>query len=141
MWPAVRRRPPRSTASSGTAGATASSALGEIDADEIARAVRWSPRSEPIPVEVDELLLGGQWDLVISIGQVVPHEVIGMANFTKNLVIGLGGAPTIHRSHFLGAVCDLETIMGRGRHARPRRGRRVPSTASSRRARSACSGC
>ena len=36
-------------------------------------------------------------DLVVSIGQVVPHEVIGMANFTKNLVIGLGGAATIDR--------------------------------------------
>ena len=68
--------------------------------------------TDPIPVEVDEVLLDG-WDLVVSVGQVGPHEVIGMANFTKNLVIGLGGAPTIHRSHFLGAVCDMETIMGR----------------------------
>ena len=65
-----------------------------------------------IPVAVDEELLDG-WDLVVSIGQVVPHEVIGMANFTKNIVIGLGGAPTVHRSHFLGAVCDMETLMGR----------------------------
>ncbi len=52
------------------------------------------------------------WDLIVSIGQVVPHEVIGMANYTKNLVIGLGGASTIHRTHFVGAVCDMETIMG-----------------------------
>ena len=50
---------------------------------------------------------------MISIGQVVPHEVIGMANFTKNVVIGLGGAPTIHRSHFVGAVAGMEQIMGR----------------------------
>lgn len=49
----------------------------------------------------------------MSIGQVVPHEVIGMANFTKNVVIGLGGAPTIHRSHFIGAVAGMEAIMGR----------------------------
>jgi nickel-dependent lactate racemase len=67
---------------------------------------------EPIPVEVNGQLLAG-WDRVISVGQVVPHEVIGMANFTKNLVIGLGGAPTISLSHFLGALCGLETIMGR----------------------------
>ncbi len=85
--------------------------LGEIGADEIS-ALSAGRMSAPIPVEVDELLLDG-WDLVISIGQVVPHEVIGMANFTKNIVIGLGGAGTIHRSHFLGAVCDMETIMGR----------------------------
>ena len=84
--------------------------VGEIGSDEIA-ALSAGLMAEPIPVEVDELLLDG-WDLVVSIGQVVPHEVIGMANFTKNLVIGLGGGLTIHRSHFLGAVCDMETIMG-----------------------------
>ena len=85
--------------------------LGEIRGDEIS-AVSGGRMADPIPVEVDEHLLAG-WDAVVSIGQVVPHEVTGMANFTKNLVIGLGGAPTIHRSHFLGAVCDMETIMGR----------------------------
>ena len=84
--------------------------VGEIGGDEIA-ALSAGLMADPIPVEVDELLLDG-WDLVVSIGQVVPHEVIGMANFTKNLVIGLGGGLTIHRSHFLGAVCDMETIMG-----------------------------
>ena len=86
--------------------------LGQIDAAEV-RELSGGRLDLAIPVEADELLVGGQWDLVISIGQVLPHEVIGMANFTKNLVIGLGGAPTIHRSHFLGAVCNLETIMGR----------------------------
>ena len=85
--------------------------LGEIAAGEVA-AVSSGRLETAIAVEVDEQLLAG-WDLVVSIGQVVPHEVVGMANFTKNLVIGLGGAATIDRSHFLGAVCDLETIMGR----------------------------
>jgi len=85
--------------------------LGEIGADEIA-AVSGGLVSDPIPIEVDEILFE-DWDLVISVGQVVPHEAIGMANFTKNLVIGLGGAATINRSHFLGAVCDMEKAMGR----------------------------
>ena len=85
--------------------------LGEIGADEIS-VLSGGRLTEPIPVEIDEAVLA-DWDLVVSIGQVVPHEVIGMANYTKNLVIGLGGAATINRSHFLGAVCDLETIMGR----------------------------
>jgi carbohydrate kinase (thermoresistant glucokinase family) len=85
--------------------------LGEISAGEIEVLSR-GRITEPIPVEVDSELLNN-WDLVISVGQVVPHEVIGMANFTKNIVIGLGGAPTVHRSHFLGAVSDMETLMGR----------------------------
>ena len=65
-----------------------------------------------IPVEVDPVLVQ-PWDLVVSIGQVVPHEVIGMANFTKNLVIGLGGPPTINLTHFLSAQCGIEDVIGR----------------------------
>ena len=85
--------------------------LGELAGAEI-EALSRGRYSDPIPVEVDEQLLDG-WDLVVSIGQVVPHEVVGTAGFTKNVVIGLGGAATIHRSHFLGAVCGMETLMGR----------------------------
>ncbi len=85
--------------------------VGEIAASEV-QVLSDGRFSEAIPIEVDEVLFDS-WDLVISIGQVVPHEVIGMANYTKNVVIGLGGAPTIHRSHFVGSVCDMETIMGR----------------------------
>ena len=29
--------------------------------------------------------------LILSVGQVVPHEVMGMANFNKNLFVGVGG--------------------------------------------------
>jgi len=67
---------------------------------------------EAIPVEVNPVLTQ-PWDLVVSIGQVVPHEVIGMANFTKNLVIGLGGRPTINLTHYLGAQCGIENVIGR----------------------------
>ena len=84
--------------------------LGAISGEEVG-VVTSGRLAEPIPVAVDAQLFNG-WDLVISIGQVVPHEVIGMANFTKNIVIGLGGAPTIHRSHFVGAVAGMEHIMG-----------------------------
>jgi len=85
--------------------------LGEIGAAEVA-AVSGGRMERPIDIEIDEALLA-DWDLVVSVGQVVPREVIGMANYTKNLVIGLGGAATINTSHLLGAQCDMETIMGR----------------------------
>lgn len=64
-------------------------------------------------VAVNKLLLEGDYDLVLSIGQVVPHEVIGMANFTKNVCVGIGGADLINKSHFLGAVFGMENMMGR----------------------------
>ena len=67
----------------------------------------------PWPAQVNRLLLEGGFDLVLSIGQVVPHEVIGMANYNKNILIGTGGRDGINRSHYLGAVYGLERIMGR----------------------------
>ncbi len=66
-----------------------------------------------VRIEINERLFDG-YDLILSIGQIVPHEVVGMANYTKNLCVGVGGSDTINKSHFLGAVCNMETIMGRG---------------------------
>lgn len=65
-----------------------------------------------VGVEVNKMLFDG-YDLILSIGQVVPHEVVGMANYTKNVVVGAGGMDIINKSHFLGAVCNMETILGR----------------------------
>jgi nickel-dependent lactate racemase len=65
------------------------------------------------PAQVNRLLVEGDFDLILSIGQVVPHEVSGMANYNKNVFIGTGGADGINRSHFLGAVYGMERIMGR----------------------------
>ena len=58
-------------------------------------------------------MVDGGFDLILSIGQVVPHEVIGMANYNKNIFIGTGGREGINRSHYLGAVYGMEQIMGR----------------------------
>lgn len=65
------------------------------------------------PAQVDKLLVEGGHDLVLSIGQVVPHEVVGMANHSKNIFVGTGGSEGIHKSHFLGAVYGMERMMGR----------------------------
>ena len=67
------------------------------------------------PAQVNKLLLDPSFDLILSIGQVVPHEVIGMANYTKNIFVGVGGAEGINKSHFLGASYGMERIMGRAR--------------------------
>ncbi|RRA49428.1 lactate racemase domain-containing protein [Acidipila sp. EB88] len=65
------------------------------------------------PAQVNRLVAEGGHDLILSIGQVVPHEVIGMANYNKNILIGTGGREGINRSHYLGAVYGMERIMGR----------------------------
>jgi nickel-dependent lactate racemase len=65
------------------------------------------------PAEIDRLLTDGGHDIILSIGQVVPHEVIGMAGYNKNIFIGTGGREAIHKSHYLGAVYGMERMMGR----------------------------
>ncbi len=66
-----------------------------------------------IDVEINKRLLDKSYDLIISIGQVVPHEVVGMANYSKNIFVGCGGSSMINSSHMLGAFYGLERIMGR----------------------------
>jgi nickel-dependent lactate racemase len=65
------------------------------------------------PVQLNRLVTQGDFDLILSIGQVVPHEVIGMANYNKNILVGVGGPDSINRSHYLSAVYGSERIMGR----------------------------
>jgi nickel-dependent lactate racemase len=65
------------------------------------------------PAQVNKLLVNGNFDLILSIGQVVPHEVIGMANYNKNIFVGTGGVEGINKSHFVGAAYGMERIMGR----------------------------
>jgi len=65
------------------------------------------------PAQLNKLVMNGGHDLILSIGQVVPHEVVGMANFNKNLLIGTGGPEGINKSHFIGAVYGMERMMGK----------------------------
>jgi nickel-dependent lactate racemase len=65
------------------------------------------------PVQVNKLLRDGGFDLIVSLGQVVPHEVAGMANHAKNLFVGTGGKEAIDKSHFAGAAYGMERMMGR----------------------------
>ncbi len=86
--------------------------LGEVPAEFI-REQSEGKLSYAWPAQVNRLVSHGGFDLILSIGQVVPHEVIGMANYTKNILVGTGGREGINRSHYLGAVYGMERIMGR----------------------------
>jgi nickel-dependent lactate racemase len=86
--------------------------LGEVPAEFI-REQSEGKLNYSWPAQVNRLISRGGFDLILSIGQVVPHEVIGMANYTKNILVGTGGREGINRSHYLGAVYGMERIMGR----------------------------
>lgn len=69
--------------------------------------------TDPIDVEVNRAVMDEKYDIIISPGQVVPHEVIGMSNHAKNLFVGVGGSAMINSSHMVGAVYGMERMMGR----------------------------
>jgi len=86
--------------------------LGEVPAEYI-REVSGDAVDFAWPAQVNKLLVEGGFDLILSIGQVVPHEVVGMANHNKNIFVGTGGAEGINKSHFIGAAFGMEKMMGR----------------------------
>jgi len=80
---------------------------------ELVQAASDGKVQEEWPAQLNKLVWEGGHDLILSIGQVVPHEVMGMANYNKNLFVGVGGVEAIHFSHFIGAVYGMERMMGR----------------------------
>jgi nickel-dependent lactate racemase len=86
--------------------------IGEVPAEFVAEATEGLWR-KPWPAQLNRLVWQGGHDLLLSIGQVVPHEVVGMANYNKNLFIGAGGQAGINESHFIGAAYGMERMMGR----------------------------
>lgn len=86
--------------------------IGEVPASFVSE-VSEGLVNEKIDVEVNRRIVSGEYDLIISIGQVVPHEVVGMANYSKNIFVGCGGSSMINSSHMLGAFYGMERIMGK----------------------------
>jgi nickel-dependent lactate racemase len=89
--------------------------LGEVPAEYV-REVSGNAVDFAWPAQVNKLLVEGGFDLILSIGQVVPHEVVGMANHNKNIFVGTGGAEGINKSHFIGAAFGMEKMMGRSKN-------------------------
>ena len=86
--------------------------IGTVPAEFVSEATE-GIYQEPWPAQMNRLIWEGGHDLILSIGQVVPHEVMGMANYNKNLLVGTGGVRGINESHYIGAVYGMERIMGR----------------------------
>jgi len=86
--------------------------LGEVPAEFVSE-VSEGLVNNKVDVEVNRRLVDPTYDLIISIGQVVPHEVVGMANYSKNIFVGCGGSNMINSSHMLGAFYGMERIMGK----------------------------
>ena len=86
--------------------------LGEVPGEYLSE-ITGGLWTDPVSVEVNHRVMDPKYDLIISPGQVVPHEVIGMSNHAKNLFVGVGGSDMINKSHMIGAVYGMERMMGR----------------------------
>lgn len=86
--------------------------LGEVPASFVSEVSEGLVNSS-IDVEVNRLIVDKSYDLILSVGQVVPHEVVGMANYSKNIFVGCGGSSMINSSHMLGAFYGMERVMGK----------------------------
>ncbi|HNX26117.1 MAG TPA: lactate racemase domain-containing protein [Phycisphaerae bacterium] len=85
--------------------------IGEVPADFV-REVSHGKADWPIPVSLNKMLLEEKWDLILNVGHVVPHEVLGFANHNKNYFIGLAGKDMICASHMMAACCGIENNLG-----------------------------
>jgi nickel-dependent lactate racemase len=85
--------------------------LGDIPADYVEQ-ITGGCADWKFPVWLNSMLMNEPWDLVINIGHVVPHEVLGFANHNKNYFIGLGGKELICASHMAAACCGIENNLG-----------------------------
>ncbi len=85
--------------------------IGEVSADFVKEISKGKADWE-IPVSLNKMLLETKWDLIINVGHIVPHEVLGFANHNKNYFIGLGGKEMICASHMMAACCGIENNLG-----------------------------
>lgn len=85
--------------------------LGDVPAEVVreatAGAVDW-----PIPIDLNTSAVTEPWDLIVHVGHVVPHEVLGFANHNKNWFIGLGGKRLLGAAHMASAVYGIENNLG-----------------------------
>lgn len=86
--------------------------LGRIPGDVMANLTQDLWNSD-WPCEVNQVVSSDKYDLIMSIGQVVPHEVAGMSNYNKNLYVGIGGSQGIGITHYISAVYGIEKTLGR----------------------------
>jgi len=86
--------------------------IGEIPKEYISK-VSNKVVNQSIDVKINKELVNEDYDLIVSIGQVLPHGVVGMSNYNKNILVGCGGREMIDVSHFIGAAYGMERLLGK----------------------------
>jgi nickel-dependent lactate racemase len=65
---------------------------------------------EKVPIDINKIIY--DYDLVVILGPVFPHEVVGFSGGAKYLFPGISGGEFLHFFHWLGAVMTCPNIIG-----------------------------
>ncbi len=80
-----------------------------LSADEVERISEGLLREE-VPVDINRRIF--DYDLLLVVGPVFPHEVVGFSGGAKYLFPGISGGDFLHFFHWLGAVLTCKRIIG-----------------------------
>src|SRR5258706_6769832 len=86
--------------------------IGVFSADEV-RELTEGRFAMDVPVEINRMIF--DYDQVIIIGPVFPHEVVGFSGGNKYLFPGVGGPQILNFFHWLGALVTNPMIIGNKR--------------------------
>ena len=85
--------------------------LGELSASTVSE-LTGGLITSAVPVTINKLLAPGVYDTVLVFGATVPHEVAGFAGGAKYFFPGVAGPELTHTTHWLGALAEIENIIG-----------------------------
>jgi nickel-dependent lactate racemase len=85
--------------------------LGSLSAGEIER-LSAGRLALAVPVRLNKLVL--QYDQLLVVGPVFPHEVVGFSGGTKYFFPGIAGPEIINLTHWLGALMTNMAVIGAG---------------------------
>ena len=86
--------------------------LGELSGERIAQ-LSGGLMDDAVPVKLNSLLAPGLYDLILVFGATMPHEVAGFAGGAKYFFPGVAGPELTHMTHWLGAMAEIENVIGR----------------------------
>lgn len=83
--------------------------IGKISSEQM-KSISVGRLEEEVPVLINKLVTDS--DVVIIVGPVFPHEVVGFSGGAKYLFPGVSGKEMINASHWLGALISSSEIIG-----------------------------
>jgi nickel-dependent lactate racemase len=84
--------------------------VGELSEEEVAT-ISGGLLRERVPIDINKSIF--DYDLILILGPVFPHEVVGFSGGAKYLFPGISGGEFLHFFHWLAALITCRNIIGR----------------------------